>query len=135
MYIGCSHGHNDSSHAVMLFFFSTDSKVLIRLRGRAGSYGFAVLMSIVTGLKLRFFFFFFFFFFVLQTAKSRSGCTDAQAYMDIRCSQGRSISSHAAVLFFFQLTAMFRSDCAGVNFRLCCADVQAQLGIHCSHVA
>ena len=21
MYIGCSHGHNDSSHAVMLFFF------------------------------------------------------------------------------------------------------------------
>ena len=41
----------------------------------------------------------FFFFFFQQTAKSESGYAHAQIHMDIRCSHGRSDSSHTSVLF------------------------------------
>ena len=37
--------------------------------------------------------------------------------------------------FVYQQTAKSRSDCAYANFRLYCTDAQAELGIHCSHVA
>ena len=41
MGICCSHGRSDSSHAAVLFF-PTNSKVQIRLRKCAGSYGYSL---------------------------------------------------------------------------------------------
>ena len=62
-----------------IFFFTAGSKVQIRLRLCAVSYGYSLFSSDVgTSLMLRR-------IFLQQAAKSKSGCAYAQAHMGIRC--------------------------------------------------
>ena len=95
-----SHGRSDSSHTAVFFcFFSNRQQIPDQAaQMRKLIWIIAVLIGVVTALTLPFFF--------QQTAKSRSGCVDAQSHMDIRCSQGRTDSSHT-VFFLFVFLLFF----------------------------